>query len=118
VKLVPPAELLKARDAKRAALEVKAAQKVAQAAAERDKRRKKLERGRVAPGEMFRPPHAPVGKYGGWDADGVPGADGEGKELSKNARKNVAKEFEAQKRLHAEYLAWRAEEDAAGHGAE
>ncbi|KAI0026764.1 tRNA synthetases class I (C) catalytic domain-containing protein [Vararia minispora EC-137] len=118
VKLVPPAELVKARDAKRAALEQRAAQKAAAQAAERERRAKKLARGRAPPWEMFRAPHVPEGKYGGWDADGVPTTDGAGAELSKNARKGLLKEFAAQRRVHEEYLAWRREEEAGGREAE
>ncbi|KAI0320457.1 tRNA synthetases class I (C) catalytic domain-containing protein [Amylostereum chailletii] len=114
VKIVSPAELVKARDEKRAAAEAKAASKAAAVEAERLKRVKKLEKGRVAPQEMFRPPNVPEGTYGSWDADGLPLTDGEGKELSKNAGKKVAKEYAAQKKLYEEYLAWRREQEQEG----
>ena len=114
MKLVPPAELVKARDEKRAAAEAKAARKAASAAAEREKRRAALERGRVPPEELFRPPHALAGAYSAWDEQGAPLADGEGKELSKSARKGVLKEWGLQKKRHEAFLEWQRTEGALG----
>jgi cysteinyl-tRNA synthetase len=107
VKLVPPAELIKARDEKRLQAEAKAAKKALAVEAEHQKRMKKLEKGRVPPEAMFRPPNVEQGTYGSWDDAGVPLTDGEGRELSKNLAKRVRKEWEAQKKLHEEYLAWK-----------
>ncbi|KZT71709.1 cysteinyl-tRNA synthetase [Daedalea quercina L-15889] len=106
VKLVPPAELVKAREEKRAQAEAKAAKKAAAVEAERRKRMQKLEKGRVAPQNMFKPPHVREGTYGSWDENGLPLTDGDGKELSKNKSKTVRKEWENQKKLHEEFLAW------------
>ncbi|KAG5646258.1 hypothetical protein DXG03_004085 [Asterophora parasitica] len=106
VKLVPPAELIKARDEKRALIEAKAAKKAAQVEAERLKRQQKLEKGRVAPEELFKPPNVAEGTYGSWNDAGIPLTDGDGKELSKNAGKKVQKDWATQKKLHDEYLAW------------
>ncbi|RDX40694.1 cysteinyl-tRNA synthetase [Lentinus brumalis] len=106
VKLVPPAELIKARDEKRAQAEAKAARKAAAVEAERQKRIAALEKGRVPPQELFRPPNVPEGTYGSWDENGVPLTDGEGKELSKSAAKKVAKEWTLQKKRHEEFLEW------------
>ncbi|KAK0448825.1 tRNA synthetases class I (C) catalytic domain-containing protein [Armillaria borealis] len=111
VKLVPPADLIKARDEKRAAQEAKAAKKAEAVAAERQKRLQKLEKGRVAPHHMFRPPNVAEGAYGSWNDDGIPLTDGEGKELSKNQAKKLQKDWSAQKKLHEEFLAW--QKDAA-----
>ncbi|KAK0505081.1 tRNA synthetases class I (C) catalytic domain-containing protein [Armillaria luteobubalina] len=99
VKLVPPTDLIKARDEKRAAQEAKAVKKAEAVAAERQKRLQKLERGRVAPDHML---------YGSWNDDGIPLTDGEGKELSKNQAKKLQKDWSAQKKLHEEFLAWQA----------
>jgi len=104
VKLVPPAELLRAREEKRAQAEAKAAKKAATAEAERVKRAARLEKGRVAPQEMFKPPNVPEGTYGSWNEDGVPLTDVEGKELSKNQGKKVLKDWTTQKKLHDEWL--------------
>ncbi|CCL99049.1 uncharacterized protein FIBRA_01060 [Fibroporia radiculosa] len=106
VKFVPPAELIKARDEKRAQAEAKAAQKAAAVEAERQKRLKKLEKGSVAPQDMFKPPNVSEGAYGSWDENGLPLTDGEGKELSKNQTKKVQKDWTAQKKLHEDFLAW------------
>ena len=106
VKLVPPAELIKAREEKRLLAEAKAAKKAASVEAERQKRLRKLEKGRVAPKDMFKPPHVNEGIYGSWDENGIPLTDGEGKELSKNKNKTLRKDWDNQKRLHEEFLAW------------
>lgn len=106
VKLVPAAELIKARDEKRALAETKAAKKAAAVEAERLKKQQKMERGRVPPQDMFKPPNVPEGTYSSWNEDGLPLTDGEGKELSKNQGKKVQKDWVAQKKLHEEFLAW------------
>ncbi|KAI0305388.1 tRNA synthetases class I (C) catalytic domain-containing protein [Multifurca ochricompacta] len=94
VKLVDPAELIRAREEKRAQAEAKAGKKAAAQELERQKKQQKLERGRVPPEQLFRPPYVP----GGFMA---------GKELSKNRTKKVQKEWGEQKRLHEEYTAWK-----------
>jgi cysteinyl-tRNA synthetase len=109
VKLVPPTELIKARDEKRAAADAKAAKKAAQIEAERQKRVQKLERGRVPPSEMFKPPHVEEGKYTGWNEAGVPTLDSEGKELSKNQVKTMQKNWQVQQKLHEDFLKWQGE---------
>ncbi|KAI0743951.1 tRNA synthetases class I (C) catalytic domain-containing protein [Daedaleopsis nitida] len=106
VKLVSPAELIKARDEKRAQAEAKAARKAAAAEAERQKRLAALEKGRLPPQEMYRPPNVPEGTYGSWDENGIPLTDSEGKELSKSAGKKVQKEWTLQKKRHEEFLEW------------
>lgn len=111
VKLVSPEELVKARDEKRAALEAKAAKKAAAVEAERQKRVQKLEKGRIPPELMFRPPNTSEGTYSSWDDRGVPLTDKEGKELSKNQAKKVLKEWTDRQKLHAEYLAWIKEQE-------
>ncbi|KAI9455482.1 tRNA synthetases class I (C) catalytic domain-containing protein [Lactarius psammicola] len=109
VKLVDPAELIRAREEKRAQAEAKAAKKAAAQELERQKKLQKLERGSVPPEQLFRPPNVPEGVYGSWDDQGVPLTDGEGKELSKNQTKKVRKEWIEQRKLHEEYLAWKKE---------
>lgn len=106
VKLVDPAQLLKAREEKRALADAKAAKKVAQIEAERQKRIARLEKGRVPPSNMFKPPIVSEGTYGSWDGAGIPLTDGEGKQLSKNAAKKVQKEHAAQTKAHQEFLEW------------
>ncbi|KAI0798498.1 tRNA synthetases class I (C) catalytic domain-containing protein [Irpex lacteus] len=111
VKLVSPSELIKARDEKRAQEQAKLARKAAAAEQERQKRLVKLEKGRVAPKDLFKPPNVPEGTYGSWSEDGLPLTDGEGKELSKNAVKKATKEWQNQKKAHEEFLAWQKEEN-------
>ena len=106
VKLVSPEELIRARDEKREQAEAKAAKKAAAVEIERQKRLQKLEKGKVAPADMFKPPAVAEGTYSSWNADGIPVTDGEGKELSKSLGKKVQKEWLAQKKLHEEYRTW------------
>ncbi|KAL7281481.1 hypothetical protein ACG7TL_004796 [Trametes sanguinea] len=106
VKLVAPEELIKAREEKRAQAEAKAARKAAAVEAERQKRLAALEKGRIPPQELFRPPNVPEGTYGSWDENGIPLTDGEGKELSKSASKKLQKEWTLQKKRHEDFLEW------------
>lgn len=106
MKLVSPSELMKAREEKKALVEAKAAKKQAQIEADRQKRIQKLEKGRVPPSEMFKPPNVGEGTYGSWNDQGIPLTDGEGKELSKNQGKKVQKDYANQGKLHAEFLEW------------
>jgi len=111
VKLVSPAQLIKAREEKRAILEEKAAKKAAAVEAERQKRQQKIEKGRVSPKDMFKPPNVPQGKYSSWDESGIPLTDGDGEELSKNQTKKVQKDHADQAKLHEEFLAWHKQKD-------
>jgi cysteinyl-tRNA synthetase len=60
----------------------------------------KLKKGAVPPAELFRG----SGEYAAFDDAGVPTADKEGKPLSKNAAKKVAKEFAEQKAAYEKHL--------------
>lgn len=112
VKLVSPAELIKAREEKRAIADAKAAKKAASVEAERQKRLAKIEKGRVSPQDMFKPPNFPEGTYGSWNEQGLPLTDSEGKELTKNQSKRVQKEHANQAKLHEEFLAWQKDNNA------
>jgi cysteinyl-tRNA synthetase len=114
VKLVSPAELIKAREEKRLKLDAQAAKKAAAAEEVRQKRLAKMEKGRVHPEEMFRPPNVPEGTYTRWDEYGLPTATGSGEELSKNQQKRARKDWDLQKKLHEEFLAWKKEQESAG----
>ena len=103
-------ELIRARDEKRAQIEAKAAKKAVAVEAERLKRQQKLEKGRMPPAEMFKPPNVPEGMYSTWNDKGLPLSDGGGKELSKNQAKKVQKDWMAQIKLHDDYLAWTREQ--------
>lgn len=91
-------------------MESKAAKKAAALEAERLKKQQRLEKGRVPPEEMFKPPNVPAGTYSKWDEAGLPLLDGEGKEVSKSGTKKILKDLGAQKKLHEEYLAWQKEQ--------
>jgi cysteinyl-tRNA synthetase len=106
VKLLDPAVLLRAREEKAAIAAEKAARKAAQAKAEKEKRLAKLEKGKLAPNEMFKPPNVAEGAYGSWNDDGIPLTDGSGVELPKSRVKKNAKEWEFQKKAHADWLAY------------
>ena len=106
VKIVDPAELMRAREEKRAQAAGKAAKKAAALEAEKQKKLEKILKGKLSAGEMFKPPNVPDGAYGSWNEDGLPLTDGEGKELSKNQVKKTVKEWTLQKKLHEEYLEW------------
>jgi cysteinyl-tRNA synthetase len=108
-KLVDPAALIKARDEKAAAIADKAAKKAANAAAAEAKRVAQLEKGRVAPQDLYKPPQVAVGLYTKWDATGIPTHDAEGAEVSKSSGKKFQKEWKAQERLHEAFKVWQAE---------
>jgi len=106
VKLVNPESLLRARDEKVAAAAEKAAKKAAAVEAEKAKKIARMEKGKVPPTEMFKPPNVSEGTYASWSETGLPLTDAEGAEVSKAKSKKLAKEWEIQKKLHDEYLEW------------
>ncbi|KDQ18769.1 hypothetical protein BOTBODRAFT_28275 [Botryobasidium botryosum FD-172 SS1] len=106
VKLVNPEILLRNRDEKLAQAAEKAAKKAAQVEAERTKKLARLEKGKLSPQEMFKPPNVLEGTFGSWDDNGLPLTDGEGKELSKSKVKKCAKEWDIQKKAHEEWQEW------------
>lgn len=99
VKLLPADMLIRAREEKASAAREKAERQQMAAAAAEAKKRERLEKGKLAPGEMFR-----TAEYSKWDDDGVPTHDAQGQELAKARRKKLVKEQDAQKKLHAEWL--------------
>lgn len=99
VKLVPAAQLQAARREKEAAAAEKAARKAQAAEQARLKRLENLEKGRVAPDQLFR-----TEEYSEWDERGLPTKDKEGAELAKKRRKNLEKDFEKQTKLHKDFL--------------
>ena len=104
-KFVPAEQLRAQRAEKERMIAEKAARKAAAAEAARVKRREQLERGRIAPQDMFRAPH--TNQYTAWDQQGIPTQDEQGEALGKKRRKNLEKEYERQLKLHADYLAAR-----------
>ncbi|GAB1301937.1 Cysteine--tRNA ligase, cytoplasmic [Apodemus speciosus] len=68
---------------------------------EEKKRAAKLAKMKTPPSEMFL---SEINKYSKFDENGLPTHDTEGKELSKGQAKKLKKLFEAQEKLHKEYL--------------
>ncbi|SPO25352.1 probable cysteinyl-tRNA synthetase [Ustilago trichophora] len=99
VKLVPAAQLQAAKREKEAAAAEKAARKAQAAEQARLKRLENLEKGRIAPDQLFR-----TEEYSEWDERGLPTKDKEGAELAKKRRKNLEKDFDKQTKLHKEFL--------------
>jgi len=96
VKLVPTETLRAARDAKAALVKEKAERKAAAAAAAEQKRLEKLEKGRLSPSEMFKPPQSQ--EFSEWDESGLPTKDKEGVEVAKSRGKKLKKEWDMQKK--------------------
>lgn len=96
VKLVPPETLRAARDAKAALAKEKAERKAAAAAAAEQKRLEKLEKGRLSPLDMFKPPQN--AEFSEWDESGLPTKDKEGVEVAKSRGKKLKKEWDLQKK--------------------
>ena len=96
-KLDDPEVLRKEKLLREEAKAVKEAQRVDAAL----KKKEKEEKAKISPLTMF------VGRtdlYSTFDAQGLPVTDAQGEPLSKGALKKLAKEHEAQKKLHDEYL--------------
>uniref|UniRef100_A0A3P9HMY4 Cysteine--tRNA ligase, cytoplasmic n=1 Tax=Oryzias latipes TaxID=8090 RepID=A0A3P9HMY4_ORYLA len=68
---------------------------------EEKKKMAKLAKMKIPPCDMFR---SETDKYSQFDQTGFPTHDAEGKELSKGQAKKLRKLFEAQEKLHSEYL--------------
>ncbi|XP_035538198.1 cysteine--tRNA ligase, cytoplasmic isoform X1 [Morone saxatilis] len=101
VKLVDKETLLKEREEKKQMEEEKKKKKEEAARKKQEQEMAKLEKMKVPPCEMFR---AETDKYSKFDEMGFPSHDVEGKELSKGQAKKLRKLYEAQEKLHNEYL--------------
>ncbi|BEI85886.1 hypothetical protein CcaverHIS002_0601730 [Cutaneotrichosporon cavernicola] len=109
-KLVDPSVLRAAREEKAKAAADKIAKKEAARKAEEAKRLAQLEKGRVSPVDMFKPPNVAEGTWTKWDEAGVPTHDGQGVEVSKGQSKKFAKERKVQEKLHEAFNAWQKEQ--------
>ncbi|XP_033841246.1 cysteine--tRNA ligase, cytoplasmic isoform X1 [Periophthalmus magnuspinnatus] len=101
VKLVDRETLLRERDEKKKLEEEKMRKKEEAAKKKREQEMAKLAKMKIPPCEMFR---SETDKYSKFDETGFPTHDAEGKELSKGQAKKLRKLFEAQEKLHNEYL--------------
>uniref|UniRef100_A0A8C9UV87 Cysteine--tRNA ligase, cytoplasmic n=1 Tax=Spermophilus dauricus TaxID=99837 RepID=A0A8C9UV87_SPEDA len=101
VKLVDRETLLREREEKKRVEEEKRKKKEEAARRKREQEAAKLARMKIPPGEMFL---SESDKYSKFDENGLPTHDTEGRELSKGLSKRLRKLYEAQERLHEEYL--------------
>ncbi|KAM4744302.1 cysteine--tRNA ligase, cytoplasmic isoform 2-T2 [Anableps anableps] len=101
VKLVDKETLLKEKEEKKKMEEEKKRKKEEAARKKQEQEMAKLAKMKVPPCEMFR---SETDKYSKFDETGFPTHDAEGKELSKGQAKKLRKLFEAQEKLHGEYL--------------
>ncbi|KAK5036339.1 cysteinyl-tRNA synthetase [Exophiala sideris] len=63
----------------------------------------KLQKGRLSPAEIFKPPHSD--EYSAWDPDGVPTTAKDGTALTASRLKKLKKEWDNQRKAHEKYLA-------------
>ncbi|XP_034093153.1 cysteine--tRNA ligase, cytoplasmic [Gymnodraco acuticeps] len=101
VKLVDKETLLKELEEKKQVEEEKKRKKEEAAKKKREQEMAKLAKMKVPPCEMFR---SETDKYSKFDETGFPTHDVEGKELSKGQAKKLRKFFDAQEKLHNDYL--------------
>uniref|UniRef100_A0A7N8YLM7 Cysteine--tRNA ligase, cytoplasmic n=1 Tax=Mastacembelus armatus TaxID=205130 RepID=A0A7N8YLM7_9TELE len=101
VKFVDREILLKEREEKKKMEEEKKKKKEEAARKKQEQEMAKLAKMKIPPCEMFR---TETDKYSKFDETGFPTHDAEGKELSKGQAKKLRKLYEAQEKLHDEYL--------------
>ncbi|KAJ7994606.1 hypothetical protein DPEC_G00251210 [Dallia pectoralis] len=101
VKLVDKDTLLRERNEKKMIEEEKNKKKEAAAKKKQEQELAKLEKMKTPPCDMFR---SETDKYSCFDETGFPTLDAEGKEISKGQAKKLRKLYEAQEKLHKEYL--------------
>ncbi|XP_056870504.1 cysteine--tRNA ligase, cytoplasmic isoform X1 [Takifugu flavidus] len=101
VKLVDRETLMKEREEKKKMEEEKRLKKEEAARRKQEQEMAKLAKMKISPCEMFL---TETDKYSKFDEMGFPTHDAEGKELSKGQAKKLRKLYEAQEKLHNEYL--------------
>ncbi|KAM5224824.1 cysteine--tRNA ligase, cytoplasmic isoform 2-T2 [Hipposideros larvatus] len=101
VKLVDRETLLREREEKKRVEEEKRKKREEAARRKHEQEAAKLAKMKIPPSEMFL---SESDKYSKFDENGLPTHDTEGKELSKGQAKKLKKLFEAQEKLHKEYL--------------
>lgn len=116
VKLVPSEQLQRVRDEKRALVAEKARKKAEAKEGEAAKQLAKLEKGKLAPESIFKPPVTPDGTFGSWDEKGIPLTDAQGEEISKAKKKKLVKEWEEQNKRHEAWKAYIANQGASSGG--
>ncbi|KAJ8390902.1 hypothetical protein AAFF_G00098220 [Aldrovandia affinis] len=101
VKLVDRETLLREKEEKKKMEEEKQKKKEEAARKRKEQEAAKLAKMKIPPCEMFR---SETDKYSKFDEMGFPTHDLEGKEISKGQTKKLRKLYEAQEKLHKEYL--------------
>ncbi|XP_072235975.1 cysteine--tRNA ligase, cytoplasmic isoform X2 [Leuresthes tenuis] len=101
VKLVDRETLLKEKEDKKKIEEEKKRKKEEAALKKQEQEMAKVAKMKIPPCEMFR---SEKDSYSKFDETGFPTHDAEGKELSKGQMKKLRKLYEAQEKLHNEYL--------------
>uniref|UniRef100_A0AAQ4QB25 cysteine--tRNA ligase n=1 Tax=Gasterosteus aculeatus aculeatus TaxID=481459 RepID=A0AAQ4QB25_GASAC len=99
--LCPRETLLKEREEKKQMEAEKKKKKEDAARRKQEQEMLKLAKMKLPPGQMFR---TETEKYSKFDETGFPTHDAEGKELSKGQAKKLRKLFEAQEKLHNDFL--------------
>lgn len=93
-------ELIEQREEKAKRDAEKAAKKELAAQLEHQKQQERLEKAKIPPSELFKDKEL----YSAWDEDGIPTLDNAGEPISKSSKKKLIKQFEAQKKIHEQYL--------------
>ncbi|XP_034626136.1 cysteine--tRNA ligase, cytoplasmic isoform X2 [Trachemys scripta elegans] len=101
VKLVDRETLLKEREEKKKIEEEKKRKKEEAFRKKQEQEAAKLAKMKIPPHAMFK---SELDKYSKFDENGFPTHDTEGKELSKGQMKKLKKLYEAQEKIHKEYL--------------
>ncbi|XP_028298745.1 cysteine--tRNA ligase, cytoplasmic isoform X2 [Gouania willdenowi] len=101
VKVVDKETLLKERDEKKKMEEEKKRKKEEAAMKKQEQEMAKQAKMKIPPSQLFQ---SETDKYSKFDETGFPTHDAEGNELSKGQAKKLRKLFEAQEKLHNEYL--------------
>ncbi|XP_030416410.1 cysteine--tRNA ligase, cytoplasmic isoform X1 [Gopherus evgoodei] len=101
VKLVDRETLLKEREEKKKIEEEKKRKKEEASRKKQEQEAAKLAKMKIPPHAMFK---SELDKYSKFDENGFPTHDTEGKELSRGQMKKLKKLYEAQEKLHKEYL--------------
>ncbi|CCH42167.1 cysteinyl-tRNA synthetase [Wickerhamomyces ciferrii] len=92
-------ELIKQREEKEQREKEKLAKKAAQQKLKEQQEKERMEKAKTAPNDLFK-----TSEYSEWDEPGIPTKDKEGNEVTKSAKKKLQKQYDAQKKLHNEYL--------------
>lgn len=62
----------------------------------------KLQKGRLSPADMFKPPHS--NEYSAWDPDGIPTTARDGSALTASKVKRLKKDWDLQRKAHEKYM--------------